>query len=1675
MSANQLNSLASGTFQSLTTAQLSAMSTASISGLSATKIGGLTTSQLSSLATNQIAAISNDGFANLSTGQLNILSSASISVLTWDQLQAMSTTSVAGLGTSFISALTTNEVAVLAGNQLSALSTAAIKALTTGQLNALDPVKLSTLSTTDVSALTSKQVAGLTNNQLAYLSTAQIATLSTQQIAGLSSTQLATLKAARPTPLDVNSAIAVYNAAKANGTLSSLVSFTIQDTSDTINNNISTTDMAGAKAVATIQLTDNNKPISLDRSVVSDNLANPNTTNPTTLLLQKISTPFTLALSNVTAQDAVTMRAPSSKAMLSLSVVDTAASISANLDKLQALVGKNMISDITVTDGANFDISLSASQLTSDAGVLNAIQNNYGLEVTGVAAADVASVTLNDNAQLIDIADTAANILKNLADINTAQKASQIATITLTDKTNPTLSIADATTLTNLVGFKLAPNRVLNIADTANNVIGQARYDIASIIANAGSVSLTNTTTPTLTLADATTLVGISTLAPSTKFNIADGGNVLAAQSKIANENVLSRAAKVQIVKTFSINDAKSVTGIQSLDKGTNYSIIDTVSNILAQSTIQNNTLLNNAISINIADNVDNIAANLDQLENLAKAGKINDITITGQTNSGFIGISADKLQNDKDAVGKILGTVVATPSSSVAITSASPQFITVDPSTQATFTTKPRAQNKGGDLLWEFSSAPISSNPKNSNPNINTFNVTLVPQNRLGSGIFDASVSAGTVNAQGTPGNNVMPFLFNQDPVTKISTGGLVKFNQTAASGSVKTFDVTFEALIMTGSNAPSHPDNLSQMAVNLSPTVSALMNGLALDGSKGESYSWSGNSDGFILAWSKQISTDSNGNGSYNININKFDVNGNLIGNTTVLNNAYTESASDLRNGNNYQWDTLSNNQLLISDGNGGVKIQSVDTGAVTGSFKPNLDVGSYGFIGNYSGLINPDNNGQSNTVILQYAGTRNGTKVVQYYSVDTRTMSVIGQSSIQTNSNVYNFPSGPTMPDGSSSIFGFQDGNILHTQLIDGMGKLVSDNTTTLPNGVNVDRYRSLGDGRFEAIWRQPNGSSGANAVVIQNFDTRGNSINVVRGNNVLGTYSNPAVRAGTSANDKITVVSAKSLVEGGAGADVLTATSSATNSTLSYEHSNAGVTVNLQTATASGGDANGDKISGFNNLIGSNFNDTLTGTHDGYVYGGGGNDTLIGDGKTTTAVYTGNRSDYKIMSNANGALIISDIRSGSQDGSDTLINIANVKFSDGSFAANSIPGVNVITPLFTGIGGFPSPAQLLNGSTVVAYTKADQLGNFKIIAADGSTSAEMSLAPFPFNINRVANLSVTATQDGGFMISGAAAGLDADTGGGWNPNSYRGPFYQFFDSAGQALTPMTLTDGNGYGNWKYGSDPVTLLPNNQILSVGHTGNGAWHITANIQDKSGTYIQKDLQVSQHGSSWLPNVKLSTDGQHALFVWTDAYGSGGQSDSSGSSVWGRVYDLGTKQFSTNEFLINQTTSGNQGWSMGINNEAKNYLIDTTSDGGFKVSYRSTDNSGNTQVLTRKIGNAATQYSLGSEAQLIDNSNGNPISYDSANLVNGNIFVAYSTSGTNGSNGGIFGKLLSANGTKNGDDFRISDATSSLLFPRVAANSDNSVTVSWDNFAGNSNDGGIHDAVMNTAKIKFN
>ena len=78
------------------------------------------------------------------------------------------------------------------------------------------------------------------------------------------------------------------------------------------------------------------------------------------------------------------------------------------------------------------------------------------------------------------------------------------------------------------------------------------------------------------------------------------------------------------------------------------------------------------------------------------------------------------------------------------------------------------------------------------------------------------------------------------------------------------------------------------------------------------------------------------------------------------------------------------------------------------------------------------------------------------------------------------------------------------------------------------------------------------------------------------------------------------------DGGSGVDL-----------ASYLTSNAGVTVNLNTGTGSGGDAAGDTLLAIEQVIGSLFNDVITGNaDDNVVSANGGDDVLSGLGGTDT---------------------------------------------------------------------------------------------------------------------------------------------------------------------------------------------------------------------------------------------------------------------------------------------------------------------------------------------------------------------------------------------------------------------------------------------------------------------------
>ncbi|MBN2741639.1 MAG: Hint domain-containing protein [Rhodobacteraceae bacterium] len=170
-------------------------------------------------------------------------------------------------------------------------------------------------------------------------------------------------------------------------------------------------------------------------------------------------------------------------------------------------------------------------------------------------------------------------------------------------------------------------------------------------------------------------------------------------------------------------------------------------------------------------------------------------------------------------------------------------------------------------------------------------------------------------------------------------------------------------------------------------------------------------------------------------------------------------------------------------------------------------------------------------------------------------------------------------------------------------------------------------------------------------------------------------------GGTGNDSLIGDVGNDTLHGGAGADVLNGGSGMDYA--DYSDSGAGVNVNLGAATASGGDAAGDTLSGVDGLYGSAYDDTLVGFDgfstdptDGYTnvfYGNGGNDYIDGAGGDDS-LYGGADNDT-VLGGAGNDLVDGGTGNDSLDGgagNDTLTGGAGNDTLTGGSGADTLSG-------------------------------------------------------------------------------------------------------------------------------------------------------------------------------------------------------------------------------------------------------------------------------------------------------------------------------------------------------------------------------------------------------------------
>ncbi|WP_404811428.1 calcium-binding protein, partial [Gemmobacter serpentinus] len=128
-------------------------------------------------------------------------------------------------------------------------------------------------------------------------------------------------------------------------------------------------------------------------------------------------------------------------------------------------------------------------------------------------------------------------------------------------------------------------------------------------------------------------------------------------------------------------------------------------------------------------------------------------------------------------------------------------------------------------------------------------------------------------------------------------------------------------------------------------------------------------------------------------------------------------------------------------------------------------------------------------------------------------------------------------------------------------------------------------------------------------------------------------------------------------------------------------------------------------GNDTLLGNAGNDRiLGGAGNDSMAGGAGNDTIDGGAGTDTAVYSGTRSQYTITQTALG-WTVADNRSGnSAEGTDLLIAVENVKFSDQTVVLTR-PDTGNKAPVITSNGGGAAAAiRVAENGTAVTTARA-----------------------------------------------------------------------------------------------------------------------------------------------------------------------------------------------------------------------------------------------------------------------------------------------------------------------------------------------------------------------------------
>ncbi|CAH0277916.1 Bifunctional hemolysin/adenylate cyclase [Pseudomonas sp. Bi123] len=352
-------------------------------------------------------------------------------------------------------------------------------------------------------------------------------------------------------------------------------------------------------------------------------------------------------------------------------------------------------------------------------------------------------------------------------------------------------------------------------------------------------------------------------------------------------------------------------------------------------------------------------------------------------------------------------------------------------------------------------------------------------------------------------------------------------------------------------------------------------------------------------------------------------------------------------------------------------------------------------------------------------------------------------------------------------------------------------------------------------------------------------------------------------GFAGNDSLDGGAGNDLLDGGAGADVLNG--GAGTDTVSYVNSTSAVNVDLLTGKGTGGDAQGDTYLGIERVVGSAFNDTLTGYNPIHILeGGAGNDVYVITNQGATVVEQAGGGDDEMRTQLNTQVLATNVERLTFVGTGNFIGTGN--------ASDNIITGGAGNDTLRGGGGAD---QFIGGAGTDTVSYSDS--NNQPVTINTKTGINLGLAADDTYVG------IEILQGGGgndTFISGAAVDT-FDGSGGTDTVDYSGSSsavdVNFLtakgtggDAQGDTYLGIERVVGSAFNDTLTGYNPIHILE-------GGAGNDVYVIS----NQGATVVEQAGGGDDEMRTQLNTQVLATNVERLTFVGTGNFiGTGNASD---------------------------------------------------------------------------------------------------------------------------------------------------------------------------------------------------